>query len=74
MTVFQIAKIDFLFSRGGVAKLHFGAFGGLGPQAGAAVCGHAGPVQHGDKIRASAFEGESVSVRDLLATCYCATT
>ena len=50
---------------GGIAKLHFGAFGGsisgLAQQS-------AGTLDlYSMQIRASAFEGDSVSVTDLLA-------
>ena len=52
-------------SRRGVAKLHFGAFGGSIP---GLVQQSAGTLDlHSLQIRASAFEGESVSVTDLLA-------
>ena len=40
--VCRTARLDFSVPPGGVAKLHFGAFG-------AAVGGHAGPVQHADQ-------------------------
>ena len=50
---------------GGVAKLHFGAFGGSIP---GLVQQSAGTLDlYSMQIRASAFEGESVSVTDLLA-------
>ena len=46
--VWSTARLDFLAPLGGIAKLHFGAFGGLS-RPGAAVGGHAGPVQHADQ-------------------------
>ena len=50
---------------GGIAKLHFGAFGGSIP---GLVQQSAGTLDlYSMQIRASAFEGESVSVTDLLA-------
>ena len=50
---------------GGIAKLHFGAFGGSIP---GLVQQSAGTLDlYSVQIRASAFEGESVSVTDLLA-------
>ena len=50
---------------GGVTKLHFGAFGGSIP---GLVQQSAGTLDlYSMQIRASAFEGESVSVTDLLA-------
>ena len=52
-------RLDFSAPPGGIAKLHFGAFGGSIP----------GLVQqsalYSMQIRASAFEGELVSVTDL---------
>ena len=55
---------DFSVPPGGVAKLHFGAFGGSIPN----VQQSAGTLDlHSMQIRATAFEGESVSVTDLLA-------
>ena len=58
-------RLDFSAPPGGVAKLHFGAFGGL-------ISGlaqqSAGTLDlYSMQIRASAFEGELVSVTDLLA-------
>ena len=60
--VWSTARLDFLVPPGGIAKLHFGAFGpGLVQQS-------AGTLDlYSMQIRASAFEGESVSVTDLLA-------
>ena len=50
---------------GGIARLHFGAFGGSIP---GLVQQSAGTLDlYSMQIRASAFEGESVSVTDLLA-------
>ena len=50
---------------GGIAKLHFGAFGGSIP---GLVQQLAGTLDlYSMQIRASAFEGESISVTDLLA-------
>ena len=49
--VWSTARLDFLVPPGGIAKLHFGATLDL----------------YSMQIRASAFEGESVSVTDLLA-------
>ena len=46
--VWSTARLDFSVPPGGIAKLHFGAFGGSIPGAGA-VGGHAGPVQHADQ-------------------------
>ena len=58
-------RLDFLVPPGGVAKLHFGAFGGSIP---GLVQQSAGTLDlYSMQIRASAFEGESVSVTDLLA-------
>ena len=63
--VWSTARLDFLVPPGGVAKLHFGAFGGLIP---GLVQQSAGTLDlYSMQIRASAFEGESVSVTDLLA-------
>ena len=59
--VWSTARLDFSVPPGGIAKLHFGAFGGLVQQS-------AGTLDlYSMQIRASAFEGESVSVTDLLA-------
>ena len=59
------ARLDFSVPPGGVAKLHFGAFGGSIP---GLVQQSAGTLDLCSmQIRASAFEGESVSVTDLLA-------
>ena len=50
---------------GGIAKLHFGAFGGSIP---GLVQQSAGTLDlYSMQIRASAFKGDSVSVTDLLA-------
>ena len=55
------ARLDFLAPPGGIAKLHFGAFGGSIPglvqQSACTAC----------RFRASAFKGESVPVADSLA-------
>ena len=59
--VWSTARLDFSVPPGGIAKLHFGAFGGSIP---GLVQQSAGTL---DLIRASAFKGESVSVTDLLA-------
>ena len=60
--VWSTARLDFSVPPGGVAKLHFGAFGG------SMVQQSAGTLDlYSMQIRASAFEGESVSVTDLLA-------
>ena len=58
------ARLDFSVPPGGIAKLHFGAFGGSIP---GLVQQSAGTLVYSMQIRASAFEGESVSVTDLLA-------
>ena len=59
--VWSTARLDL----GGIAKLHFGAFGGSIP---GLVQQSAGTLDlYSMQIRASAFEGESVSVTDLLA-------
>ena len=56
---------DFSVPPGGIAKLHFGAFGGSIP---GLVQQSAGTLDlYSMQIRATAFEGESVSVTDLLA-------
>ena len=47
--VWSTARLDFSAPWGGVAKLHFGAFGGSISRAGAAVGRHGGPVQHADQ-------------------------
>ena len=44
--VWSTARLDFSVPPGGIAKLHFRR---LYPRAGAAVGGHAGPVQHADQ-------------------------
>ena len=63
--VWSTARLDFSAPPGGVAKLHFGAFGGSIP---GLVQQSAGTLDlYSMQIRASAFEGESVSVTDLLA-------
>ena len=63
--VWSTARLDFLVPPGGIAKLHFGAFGGSIP---GLVQQSAGTLDlYSMQIRASAFEGESVSVTDLLA-------
>ena len=63
--VWSTARLDFSVPPGGVAKLHFGAFGGSIP---GLVQQSAGTLDlYSMQIRASAFEGDSVSVTDLLA-------
>ena len=63
--VWSTARLDFSAPPGGIAKLHFGAFGGSIP---GLVQQSAGTLDlYSMQIRASAFEGESVSVTDLLA-------
>ena len=63
--VWSTARLDFSVPPGGIAKLHFGAFGGSIP---GLVQQSAGTLDlYSMQIRASAFEGESVSVTDLLA-------
>ena len=63
--VWSTAGLDFSVPLGGIAKLHFGAFGGSIP---GLVQQSAGTLDlYSMQIRASAFEGESVSVTDLLA-------
>ena len=63
--VWSTARLDFSTPSGGIAKLHFGAFGGSIPWL---VQQSAGTLDLCSmQIRASAFEGESVSVTDLLA-------
>ena len=63
--VWSTARLDFSVPPGGIAKLHFGAFGGSIP---GLVQQSAGTLDlYSTQIRASAFEGESVSVTDLLA-------
>ena len=63
--VWSTARLDFSVPLGGIAKLHFGAFGGSIP---GLVQQSAGTLDlYSMQIRASAFEGESVSVTDLLA-------
>ena len=62
--VWSTARLDFSVPPGGIAKLHFGAFGGSIP---GLVQQSAGTLDlYSMQIRASAFEGESVSA-DLLA-------
>ena len=62
--VWSTARLDFSVP-GGVTKLHFGAFGGSIP---GLVQQSAGTLDlYSTQIRALAFEGESVSVTDLLA-------
>ena len=61
--VWSTARLDFSVPPGGIAKLHFGAFGGSIP---GLVQQSAGTLDlYSMQIRASAFEGESVA--DLLA-------
>ena len=56
--VWSTARLDFLVPPGGIAKLHFGAFGGSIP---GLVQQSAGTLDRNSmQIRASAFEGESV--------------
>ena len=63
--VWSTVRLDFSVPLGGIAKLHFGAFGGSIP---GLVQQSAGTLDlYSMQIRASAFEGESVSVTDLLA-------
>ena len=63
--VWSTARLDFSVPLGGIAKLHFGAFGGSIP---GLLQQSAGTLDLCSmQIRASAFEGESVSVTDLLA-------
>ena len=63
--VWSTARLDFSVPPGGIAKLRFGAFGGSIP---GLVQQSAGTLDlYSMQIRASAFEGESVSVTDLLA-------
>ena len=63
--VWSTARLDFLVPPGGIAKLHFGAFGGSIP---GLVQQSTGTLDlYSMQIRASAFEGELVSVTDLLA-------
>ena len=63
--VWSTARLDFLVPPGGIAKLHFGAFGGSLP---GLVQQSAGTLDlYSMQIRASAFEKNSVSVTDLLA-------
>ena len=63
--VWSTARLDFSVPPGGIAKLHFGAFGGSIP---GLAQQSAGTLDlYSMQIRASAFEGESVSVTDLLA-------
>ena len=63
--VWSTARLDFSVPPGGIAKLHFGAFGGSIP---GLVQQSAGTLDlYSMQIRASAFEGDSVSVTDLLA-------
>ena len=61
--VWSTARLNFSVPPGGIAKLHFGAFGGSIP---GLVQQSAGTLDlYSMQIRASAFEGESVSVTDL---------
>ena len=63
--VWSTARLDFSVPPGGVAKLHFGAFGGSIP---GLVQQSAGTLDLCSlQIRATAFKGESVSVTGLLA-------
>ena len=63
--VWSTARLDFSVPPGGVAKLHFGAFDGSIP---GLAQESAGTLDlYSLQIRATAFEGESVSVTDLLA-------
>ena len=63
--VWSTAHLDFSAPPGGIAKLHFGAFGGSIP---GLVQQSAGTLDlYSMQIRASAFEGELVSATDLLA-------
>ena len=63
--VWSTARLDFSVPLGGIAKLHFGAFSG---SIAGLVQQSAGTLDlYSMQIRASAFEGESVSVTDLLA-------
>ena len=63
--VWSTARLDFSVPSGGIAKLHFGAFGGSIP---GLVQQSAGTLDlYSMQIRASAFEKKSVSVTDLLA-------
>ena len=63
--VWSTARLDISAPPGGIAKLHFGAFGGSIP---GLVQQSAGTLDlYSMQIRASAFEGDSVSVTDLLA-------
>ena len=63
--VWSTARLDFSVPPGGVAKLHFGAFGGSIP---GLVQQSAGTLDlYSMQTRATAFEGDSVSVTDLLA-------
>ena len=63
--VWSTARLHFSVPPGGIVKLHFGAFGGSIP---GLVQQSAGTLDlYSMQIRASAFEGESVSVTDLLA-------
>ena len=47
--VWSTARLDFSVPPGGIAKLHFRSLRRVDPRAGAAVGGHAGPVQHADQ-------------------------
>ena len=63
--VWSTARLDFSVPPGGIAKLHFGAFGGSIP---GLVQQSAGTLDlYSMQIRVTAFEGELVSVTDLLA-------
>ena len=63
--VWSTTRLNFSVPPGGIAKLHFGAFGGSIP---GLAQQSAGTLDlYSMQIRASAFEGESVSVTDLLA-------
>ena len=60
--VWSTARLDFSVPPGGIAKLHFGAFGGI-----PGLVQSVGTLDLYMQIRASAFKGESVLVTDLLA-------
>ena len=63
--VWSTARLDFSVPSGGIAKLHFGPFGG---SISGLVQQSAGTLDlYSMQIRASAFEGESVSVTELSA-------
>ena len=63
--VWSTARLDFSVPVGGITKLHFWSLRRLHSRAGAAVGGTLD--LYSMQIRASAFEGDSVSVTDLLA-------